>query len=224
VYDMLNHEGQADQITSDYDYEKRALKMYAIRDFKKGEQIKIFYGPRSNRDFFFFQGFTLPLNSHNYTTVNFQLPNTDKLREKKLEILKKQNLPPPEVSAYFIGLTEPLSSFLLGFMRLALITNEPDLAKAESGFKGEIISIDNEERMLTMLEIKFQQTLDKFPTKIEEDEKAQKVARTKMDYHIFQLLIDEKKILAAALKAAKEKKKKTCEEKKEARVATTNSC
>jgi len=222
VYDMLNHEGISNlQITSDFDYEKKALRMFAVRDFKQGEQIKIFYGPRPNRDFFLYQGFTLPTNPNNYTAVGFQLLATDKLREQKSKFLSTKEI--PENAKYLSSVSEPVSPALLGFMRLALITNEADLAKAENAFQGQMISIENEEKVLTMLEIKFTQVHNDFPTKIEVDIEEQKKT-TRLDYHIYQILIDEKRILASAIKCIKEKKKKLAKKKENKINHSSNIC
>ena len=35
-----------------------------MRDFKTGEQIFIYYGPRTNSDFFVHSGFVYPDNKH----------------------------------------------------------------------------------------------------------------------------------------------------------------
>lgn len=52
------------QISTDYNPELDRSECLALRDFKAGEQLFIFYGPRSNADLFIHNGYviTAPYN------------------------------------------------------------------------------------------------------------------------------------------------------------------
>ncbi|KAI5634177.1 rubisco LSMT substrate-binding domain-containing protein [Phthorimaea operculella] len=54
LWDMCNHE--QGKITTDFNKELSRGECYALRDFKSGEQIFIFYGARSNADLFLHNG------------------------------------------------------------------------------------------------------------------------------------------------------------------------
>ncbi|KAG7197582.1 hypothetical protein KM043_006049 [Ampulex compressa] len=55
MWDICNHENG--RITTDFNRTSDRCECYALRDFKKGEQIFISYGPRTNSDFFVHSGF-----------------------------------------------------------------------------------------------------------------------------------------------------------------------
>lgn len=54
------------QITTDFNATSNYCECYALRDFKKGEQIFISYGPRTNSDFFVHSGFVYMENKQVY--------------------------------------------------------------------------------------------------------------------------------------------------------------
>ncbi|GBP72007.1 Histone-lysine N-methyltransferase setd3 [Eumeta japonica] len=60
LWDMCNHENG--KITTDFNPESQQGQCYALRDFKKDDQIFIFYGARPNSDLFLHNGDVRYLN------------------------------------------------------------------------------------------------------------------------------------------------------------------
>ncbi|CAG4945840.1 unnamed protein product [Parnassius apollo] len=67
LWDMCNHE--QGKITTDYNKKLNRGECYALRDFKAGEQIFIFYGARSNADLFLHNGY-VNIILLNYREIN----------------------------------------------------------------------------------------------------------------------------------------------------------
>uniref|UniRef100_A0A6B2L3S4 protein-histidine N-methyltransferase n=1 Tax=Arcella intermedia TaxID=1963864 RepID=A0A6B2L3S4_9EUKA len=206
VFDLMNHENGG-HITTNYIYEKDLLETTAKRDFKKGEEIKIFYGERPNVEFLINSGFAIPNNPFNYTAIFFSLLESDKLKPKKTEILQKCELPPS--GKFALSIENPVQDELLSFLRIAWINKEEELVAAEPIFNTQPVSTQNELKVYTMLELKINQILSNFPTKLEDDKKQIEIAKQSgatHDYLINQILIDEKTILNNALTIIKNKK------------------
>jgi len=139
---------------------KKILESHATRDFNKGEEIKIYYGPRPNVELFLYSGFVVPKNKHNFSVVHFNLLEKDKLKEKKAAILQTHNL--PDNAKFAMPSDSPIQEELLSFLRVALINTEEDLSQAELAFQKRPITHENELRVYTMLELKLNQMLDSF--------------------------------------------------------------
>jgi len=208
----LNHE-KGGEITTNYDFEKQVLESYAVRDFKKGEELKIFYGPRPNLELFMNSGFVIPDNEFNYTAIHFKLTESDKLRDKKVQILQNHNL--PENAKFAMHVKTPLQEELLSFLRVAWITNDEELDNAEYAFQNRPITLQNEMLVCTILEFKINSNIDSFSSKLEDDKKQLATqtmnllgAEPGADLTILQLLIDEKSILTEALRQVRKKRKR----------------
>ena len=92
VWDMANHAAEG-QITSYYDAETDSLVATAMRDFAQGEQVYIFYGPRTNADFVLYAGFLPDDNPHDAIRMRFALPSTGEHAAAKAALLTKVGLP-----------------------------------------------------------------------------------------------------------------------------------
>jgi len=154
-------------------------------------------------------GFVVPDNEYNYTAIHFKLAETDKLRDKKVQILQNHNL--PENAKFAMHVKTPLQEELLSFLRVAWCINDEELNNSDFAFQNRPIALQNELLVCTILELKITQTLDSFSSKLEDDKKQLETIQTLSDpgadLFILQLLIDEKSILTEALKQVRKKKK-----------------
>jgi histone-lysine N-methyltransferase SETD3 len=213
VYDLINHEAGGN-VTTNYNLENHELESCAVRDFKKGEEIRMFYGDRCNVELFVYSGFVVPDNVHNWATLSIEFPPNDPLKEKKVEILTQHNIPENPTFALF---AKQDNNELLSFLRIVGISTEEELTEnAEKAFV-EPISSPNELIAYTLLESRLQQRLKSYPTSIEADRKALKAmgGQTTPEAFALQLQIDEKYIFKEVIKRITTKKKTLLEDKKE---------
>ncbi|XP_053608215.1 actin-histidine N-methyltransferase isoform X2 [Plodia interpunctella] len=115
LWDMCNHEHG--KITTDFNNELNRGECYALRDFKAGEQIFIFYGARPNADLFLHNGFVYPNNQHDSLSLPLGVSSSDPLRETKVSLLTMLGL--SAVTHYSIYRGDcPISPELLAFIRI----------------------------------------------------------------------------------------------------------
>lgn len=113
MWDMCNHlEGK---ITTDFDDLSNSCVCYAMKDFDAGSQIFIYYGSRTNSEFFLHAGFVYPDNKNDSFKLQLGISKSDPLEKKRVMLLSKINL--SAVNEYFVK-PEPLSGSLLGFLRV----------------------------------------------------------------------------------------------------------
>ncbi|RVE42518.1 hypothetical protein evm_012826 [Chilo suppressalis] len=139
LWDMCNHEHG--KITTDFNKEQDRGECYALRDFKEGEQIFIFYGSRSNADLFLHNGFVYPNNRHDSLSLTLGVSSSDPLRETRLALLTKLGL--SGVTHYNLYQGEnPVSPELLAFIRIFNM-NQEELAKwSGSSLPSDLVSFD----------------------------------------------------------------------------------
>ncbi|TMW41014.1 hypothetical protein DOY81_013907, partial [Sarcophaga bullata] len=80
-------------ISSYFNVETQEMESRAQDDFKKGEQVFIHYGDRSNADLMIHNGFINPLNPKDSVLIKLGLCPSDALYEKRLELLQLLNIP-----------------------------------------------------------------------------------------------------------------------------------
>jgi len=170
VYDLINHEGFG-ELTTDFDFEQQVLKTYAVKNFKKGEEIVMFYGDRPNTDFFLYNAFIPSSNPHNYITLELSLIESDKLFAEKKALLEKQNL--PVLGKYIVQAEDnSISPEIMGFLRIAWCKNEEEVKQAANvNVQSEPISAAIDNVALSMLIMKLNQIEKHYKTTIEEDKK-----------------------------------------------------
>lgn len=120
-WDMANHANG--QITTGYNEQLQRVESLALKDFRKGEQIFIYYGNRTNADFLVHNGFVFPENANSNVSLHFSLNPADELYEQRKQLLEKLNLP---VEADFTVSRGPnyISSDMLAFARVFNMTKE----------------------------------------------------------------------------------------------------
>nr|XP_054369844.1 actin-histidine N-methyltransferase isoform X4 [Mirounga angustirostris] len=119
LWDMCNHTNGL--ITTGYNLEDDRCECVALRDFRAGEQIYIFYGTRSNAEFVIHSGFFFDNNSHDRVKIKLGVSKSDRLYAMKAEVLARAGIPTSSVFA--LHFTEPpVSAQLLAFLRVFCMT------------------------------------------------------------------------------------------------------
>ncbi|XP_061698749.1 actin-histidine N-methyltransferase isoform X1 [Syngnathoides biaculeatus] len=121
LWDMCNHTNGL--ITTGYNLEDDRCECVALRNYKENEQIYIFYGTRSNADFFVHNGFFFQDNIHDRVKIKLGISKSERLYTMKAEVLARAGIP---VSCVFAlhGNESPVSSQLLAFLRVFCMTEE----------------------------------------------------------------------------------------------------
>ncbi|KAI8848115.1 hypothetical protein BC829DRAFT_444055 [Chytridium lagenaria] len=135
--DMVNHSGEAEQCHL-YDQKTGCVKIVAGKDFKKGDQIFINYGPVSNSRLLRLYGFVIPNNPHDTYDLILTTHPLAPFFSRKLSLLLSQNLTTDATTAtstFSLSLTDPLPEPLVQYLRIQRIEDERDFEKAV-GFVG----------------------------------------------------------------------------------------
>nr|XP_021201545.2 actin-histidine N-methyltransferase [Helicoverpa armigera] len=139
LWDMCNHEHG--KITTDFNKDLNQGECFALRDFKAGEQIFIFYGARPNADLFLHNGFVYPKNQHDSLSLTLGVSSSDPLRETKIELLTKLGLAGVTHFSLYQG-DSPVSAELLAFIRIFNMNKEELIKWSSQGLPGDLVSSD----------------------------------------------------------------------------------
>ncbi|CAG9788151.1 unnamed protein product [Diatraea saccharalis] len=140
LWDMCNHEHG--KITTDFNKKLGRGECYALRDFREGEQIFIFYGARSNADLFLHNGFVYCNNKYDSLSLTLGISSGDPLRDTKLSVLNKLGLAGVTHYSLYQG-ENPVSPELLAFIRIFNM-NQEELTKWSSiGLPSDLVSSDS---------------------------------------------------------------------------------
>nr|XP_039260368.1 actin-histidine N-methyltransferase-like [Styela clava] len=123
MWDMINH--SLGQISTDCDPTLKVCKSYAMQDFKSGEQIKIFYGARSNVGFLVYNGFVVENNPYDRVDIQLGVSSNDKLYKKRVQLLERLRIH-SRGSFHIFAMVEnlPTSPELLAFLRVFHMNEE----------------------------------------------------------------------------------------------------
>eukprot|EP01102_Stenamoeba_stenopodia_P012704 TRINITY_DN403_c0_g3_i1.p1 TRINITY_DN403_c0_g3~~TRINITY_DN403_c0_g3_i1.p1 ORF type:complete len:560 (-),score=205.26 TRINITY_DN403_c0_g3_i1:110-1738(-) len=178
LFDMFNH--STGQITSYFDDKERALECMSMRDYKKGDQIYIFYGERPNSELLLFSGFVYSNNQCDNIKLRVSLNNSvsgseseaDKAKKvsflEALSVKPKRTTPTTEYELLFspsqINTTE---TGLMKFARVCSLNAEElrDASKTlESLKKGGVapLSANHEDRTLQYIQQLLRQQLQRY--------------------------------------------------------------
>ena len=89
----------------------------ACRDYQAAEQIFIFYGPRTNAEFFVHNGFVYPDNEHDGMRLRLGISQDDLLQPKRAELLGRLGIPASGDFMLKKG-PDPVDGRLLAFIRV----------------------------------------------------------------------------------------------------------
>lgn len=210
-FDMFNH-ADAEEITSQYLYDKNAIVLSAGRDFKKGEQAYMLYGHRSNNELLLFQGFVPEKNSRNFITIPIGIAQNDKLKDKKIELLSQFGY---SFNGNMVRLTlqeDQIPPPTMLFIRAAVVNDESYLSMSsfESSLRdNKAITYDNELKALQILQLRCTDTLRKIaivPTSIEEIQSNASLSKTQKLANLY--IRSHRLILTRTIEIIEQKKKK----------------
>lgn len=201
LWDMCNHsEGK---VFTDYDISANMLRCYAMRDFEKGQEVTIFYGRRTNAEFFIHNGFVFPENRHDSVDIKLGISKQDPLYAVKAKLCDDHELTPSGIFA-LVPRERPVCEDLSTFLRILVLKD----ASQAASFTDEHIMIatdDNARDALNFLIVRIQLLLRAFPKSDQEYENIigddGSNGRLKM---AAQLRLLERKILVAVLETLNE--------------------
>ncbi|KAK7103751.1 actin-histidine N-methyltransferase-like [Littorina saxatilis] len=203
LWDMCNHANGV--YTTDFDTESNCSLCYAQEDVTAGNQIFMFYGPRSNGEFLVHNGFVYPENEHDRLCLKLGISKGDPLCEAKSEVLGKISLQASR--SFYLHCGEcPVDGELLAFLRV--FSMDEDTLK--STYSGDVkketleklmelenpVSPDNEGKLWAFLETRATLLLKAYPTTAQEDEV--QLQQSNLPYSLLmalQLRVREKRIL-----------------------------
>lgn len=196
LWDMCNHSDG--KVLTDYDSSANMLRCYAMRDFEPGQEVTIFYGKRTNAEFFIHNGFVFPDNRYDAVDIKLGVSKQDPLFAVKAKLCEDHDLTPSGTFA-LVDRERPVCEDLSTFLRILVLKDASQVAK----FTDEHImraSDDNAREALNFLIVRIQLLLRAFPRSDQEYESIVSDkgsnARIKM---ASQLRLLERKILAAVL-------------------------
>lgn len=196
LWDMCNHSDG--KVLTDYDSSASILRCYAMRDFTKGEQVTIFYGKRSNAEFFIHNGFVFEDNRYDAVDIKLGISKNDPLLAVKSKLCEEHELSLSGTFALTAGL-RPVSDDLSTFLRILVLKD------ASQEFSSEHIlaaSDDNGRDALRFLVVRIQLLLRAFPKSDQEYENIvnDEAASTRLKMGA-RLRLLERKVLTAVLEA-----------------------
>ncbi|XP_055680235.1 actin-histidine N-methyltransferase [Lutzomyia longipalpis] len=211
LWDMANH--AQGSITTVYNPETECIESSLLRKCQRGEQIFIFYGPRSNADFLMHNGFVYAKNEHDTVPIRLGLSSMDQLVNERTDLLKKLNI---VVSGELNLLPAPkfISPELLGFVRVFNMNKEQldhwlasdkatDLLHADCALDTAL-----EMKTWKFLETRLTLLLRTFPTTLEDDLAMQNGSKLgHIRGILLQFRIGEKQILHDALEYVQQRVK-----------------
>uniref|UniRef100_A0A8C9WSB3 protein-histidine N-methyltransferase n=1 Tax=Scleropages formosus TaxID=113540 RepID=A0A8C9WSB3_SCLFO len=121
LWDMCNHTNGL--ITTGYNLEDDRCECVALQDYKKDDQIYIFYGTRSNAEFVIHNGFFYEANAHDRVKIKLGVSKSERLYAMKAEVLARAGIPSSSIFALH-GADPPMSAQLLAFLRVFCMTEE----------------------------------------------------------------------------------------------------
>ncbi|XP_031830479.1 SET domain containing 3 [Nomia melanderi] len=202
MWDMCNHVNG--RITTDFNTTSNRCECYALRNFKKGDQIFISYGPRTNSDFFVHSGFVYMDNKEDGFKLRLGISKADSLQKERIELLNKLDL--PSVGEFLLKPgTEPISDLLLAFLRVFSMRKQELTHWLRSDRVYDLKHMDCaletivEENVRKFLLTRLQLLIANYPTTLKEDLQLLETSLPQMRKLAIQLRVTEKKILLAAL-------------------------
>ncbi|XP_065309633.1 actin-histidine N-methyltransferase [Dermacentor albipictus] len=196
LWDMCNHSDG--KVLTDYDSSANMLRCYAMRDFQTGEEVTIFYGKRTNAEFFIHNGFVFPDNRYDAVDIKLGVSKQDPLYAIKAKLCEDHDLTPSGTFA-LVARDRPVCEDLSTFLRILVLKDASQVAT----FTDEHImgaTDDNAQQALNFLIVRIQLLLRAFPKSDQEYENIindkGSNARLKM---ASQLRLLERKILTIVL-------------------------
>eukprot|EP00038_Savillea_parva_P025586 m.48480 g.48480 ORF g.48480 m.48480 type:complete len:493 (+) comp6997_c0_seq2:221-1699(+) len=202
LWDMINHADGV--VTSEHDIVTKVTECTAMRDYANGQQIFMFYGPRTNLELLLHSGFVMPDNRHDYTTIKLGVGKADPLRALKVKLLDLLTV--PSSGDFVVGCDGELDPQLNAFIRVNAMTEEElthhlgnPQACATLGNADGAVNESNEQKACMFLETRFKLLLMAYRSSLQDDDAL--LAQPDLPFTtrcVVQLRRGEKKTLAAA--------------------------
>jgi len=214
LWDMCNHANGL--YTTDFDTETNCSLCYAQEDVEAGNQIFMFYGPRSNGEFLVHNGFVYPDNEHDRMCLKLGISKGDPLCEDKSAVLAKISMQASR-SFYLHCGDCPVDGELLAFLRVFNMDEETLKARYTGDVSKDVleqlmelesaVTADNEEKVWGFLETRAALLLRAYPTSVQDDEKQLEQSDLQMSLMMaLQLRLREKRILQQTVTFAARRK------------------
>uniref|UniRef100_A0A673N889 protein-histidine N-methyltransferase n=1 Tax=Sinocyclocheilus rhinocerous TaxID=307959 RepID=A0A673N889_9TELE len=214
LWDMSNHTNGL--ITTGYNLEDDRCECVALKDYKEGEQIYIFYGTRSNAEFVIHNGFFFEDNAHDRVKIKLGVSKSERLYAMKAEVLARAGIPASSIFALHCS-EPPISAQLLAFLRVFCMTEEElrdylvgdhAINKIFTLGNTEIpVSWENEIKLWTFLETRAALLLKTYKTSSEEDRSMLEKPDLSLHSRIaIKLRLAEKEILERAVSCCRAKR------------------
>lgn len=215
LWDMANH--MNGELTTGYDLENNCVQGGTLQDYKKGEQVFIFYGCRNNMDLLVHNGFIYPDNQYDCVPIKLGLSQSDELLEDRTKLLEALGI---SISGDLFVLPQPIfiSTKLLGFVRVFNMNKEQLTHWIGSDRAQDLLHVDCaletslESKTWSFIQIRLTLLLRSFPTTLDDDvallashqgKGANKLGHVKSMLVHYRIL--EKKILTEALEYVKQR-------------------
>ncbi|XP_067011373.2 actin-histidine N-methyltransferase [Anabrus simplex] len=172
LWDMANHING--KLTTDFNVSQQRSECMAVRPFRAGEQVFIFYGPRTNSELLVHNGFVYPDNKHDALPIRLGVSRADPLQPLRAKLLARLGLPTTGDFLLKSG-TDPVDGRLLAFLRIFSMGQEHLEHWLESERASDLVYIDCaletevETRTWTFLQTRIKLLLSAYPTTLEVD-------------------------------------------------------
>ncbi|KAL1510056.1 hypothetical protein ABEB36_004712 [Hypothenemus hampei] len=174
LWDLCNHSNGT--ISTAYNPELNRSECLAFKDFKANEQLFIFYGARTNADFFIHNGFVYEENENDTYWIRLGISKSDPLEEQRRKLLEKLKI--FHLSEFPIKAQSfPVNECLLGFLRIFQMDSDQLNHWINSDRTADLLhwecALDTslEIKVWTFLKTRLSLLLASYKTKLEEDEK-----------------------------------------------------
>eukprot|EP00124_Ichthyophonus_hoferi_P005944 Ihof_evm1s1063 gene=Ihof_evmTU1s1063 len=130
-WDMANHTPEG-EITTFFNSQSKSTECHAVRDFKEGEEVYIYYGNRTSSEFLLHSGFIPPPRTNDSLVIPLGISQADPLFNQKNTLLAAIGLKP---SAGWPLVTQSrLDGRLMSFLRVMCMNSSQldEVAKMES--------------------------------------------------------------------------------------------
>ncbi|XP_023727954.1 actin-histidine N-methyltransferase isoform X3 [Cryptotermes secundus] len=209
MWDMCNHTNG--KLSTDFNAVQDRSECMACRDYQAGEQIFIFYGPRTNSELFVHNGFVYPDNEHDGLRLKLGVSREDPLQPERSKLLCRLGIPAAGDFLLRKG-PDPVDGRLLAFLRVFNMGSEHlkhwlssdrscDLVYPDCALETEV-----ESKMWKFLLTRINLLQRAYPTTLEEDcKKLKNPLLTPCSLLAVQLRISEKLLLDAAEEYVKQR-------------------
>lgn len=193
LLDRFNHGPVETHFRLDEDAD--LLEITVKSAFKKGEQVYVSRGPKSNLELLLDFGYVLEENPNDNVALNVRMTGDDKLAKLKVSLLQLAGL---EGNATYLLYDSLISQELLKALRIQLL-RDTELEKYERVTSGKSVSLGNELRVLRAILAACNNMLQQYKTTVEEDEQLLKTKLPLRERSAVVLRRNEKKIIGSVM-------------------------